>query len=83
VDEATIRARVRRLLESQEITCDDPETVWAGNGTGERCIACSRPIAVTEVEYEVELSARTYRLHRACYVIWEEECEPAPPAGLS
>jgi hypothetical protein len=83
VDETTIRARVRRLLESQEITCDDPETVWAGKGTGEHCIACAGSIAPTEVEYEVELSPRTYRLHRLCYAIWEEECEPAPPAELS
>jgi hypothetical protein len=83
MDEASIRARVRRMLTNEEMPCDDPETVWAGNGTGERCIACGRPIATTEVEYEVELSARTYRLHCACYVIWEEECEPAPPAGLS
>jgi hypothetical protein len=83
VDEASIRQRVRRMLETAEIPCDDPDTVWAGKGSGERCIACARPIAAADVEYEVELSAKSYRLHRACYVIWEEECAPAPPAGLS
>jgi len=59
------------------------ETIWAGKGTGKRCIACARAIGATEVEYEVELSAVTYRLHRACFLIWEQECEPVPPAGLS
>jgi hypothetical protein len=83
VDEANIRARVRHMLKNEEIPCDEPETIWAGTGTGEHCIACARPIAATEVEYEVELSNRTYRLHRACYAIWEEECEPVPPAGRS
>jgi hypothetical protein len=83
VDEASIRQRVRRMLETAEIPCDDPATIWAGKGTGERCIACTRPIAGTDVEYEVELSATIYRLHRDCYVIWEEECAPAPPAGRS
>jgi hypothetical protein len=83
VDETSIRARIRRMVESAEIPCDDPETIWAGKGTGERCVACARPIAGTEIEYEVELAAQTYRLHRACFVIWEEECEPVPPAGFS
>jgi hypothetical protein len=53
VDEANIRARVRRMVKSAEIPCD------------------------------VELSATTYRLHRVCFAIWEEECEPVPPAGLT
>jgi hypothetical protein len=52
-------------------------------GHGRGCIACARPIAATEIEDEVELAATTYRLHRACVAIWEEECEPVPPAGLS
>jgi hypothetical protein len=78
MDPSSIRARVRRMIDTGEIPCDDPESLWAGNGTGDRCLACAQPIAPTEVEYEVEVAATTYRLHRLCYAIWLEECEPLP-----
>jgi hypothetical protein len=76
MEEATIRARVRRLLETGEIPCDTPDTTWAGKGVGERCVACVQPIAANDVEFEMEVSGVSYRVHRRCHDIWQEECEP-------
>jgi hypothetical protein len=76
MDEASIRARVSRLLADRILPCETPDQTWAGRGMGLRCIACETPIAPTEVEYEVDFSGRTLRLHRRCHEIWLEECEP-------
>jgi len=76
MDEATIRARIRSLLETGEIPCETPEMTWASKGTGGHCIACAQAIAAHEVEFEVEVSGQSYRVHRHCYIIWQEECEP-------
>jgi hypothetical protein len=76
MDEATIRARVRRMLETGEIPCDTPDATWASKGTGGQCIACAQAIAANEVEFEVEMSGASYRVHRQCYDIWQQECEP-------
>jgi hypothetical protein len=63
VDPTSIRARIRGLLDSRAIPCEEPETLWAGGGTGGLCLACSQPIATTDVEYEVEFAAATPVLH--------------------
>lgn len=82
MDEAEIRVRVRSLVLTGQLPCEEPDTVWAGRGTGTLCIACREVIEASEVEYEVELpNGVTMRLHRACHVIWEEECaEPRASA---
>jgi hypothetical protein len=66
------------MAERGQIPCEEPETLWAGKGSGDFCLACAQPIAATEIEYEVEFASATYRLHRPCYTIWVEECEPLP-----
>lgn len=76
MDEATIRARIRRLLASGEIPCETPDATWAGKGLGERCVACVQAISASEIEFEVEVSGVSYRVHRQCYDIWQQECEP-------
>jgi hypothetical protein len=77
MDEERIRARVRGMLETGALPCDDAQQMWAGRGGGERCAACTERIDAAEVEYEVELSSGTVlRLHRRCHGIWFEECQP-------
>lgn len=72
----TIRRRIRRLLDSRELPCDQ-DRAWAGRGgAGTHCVACGEPIAATDIEFEVELlsGGPVLRLHRLCYTIWREEC---------
>ncbi|HZS33556.1 MAG TPA: hypothetical protein VFC42_09275 [Methylomirabilota bacterium] len=75
MDESTIRSRIRAMIRTGQLPCDEPEATWAGRGNGKLCAACREPIAREEVEFEVELApARVIRLHRACHVLWQEEC---------
>lgn len=77
--EDTIRARIRTMLETGDLPCDDTDRIWAGRGLGDFCAACADRIEPTEIEYEVELtSGQTLRLHRACHALWMQECEPLP-----
>ncbi|MGH6691011.1 MAG: hypothetical protein ACREF4_10070 [Gammaproteobacteria bacterium] len=76
MDEATIRARIRTMVETGVLPCDEPEKTWAGKGGGIHCAACGELIALTEVEFEVDVKGTTLRLHRLCHVWWLEECEP-------
>jgi hypothetical protein len=75
MNESAVRARIRRLNETGEIPCDEPERLWAGPGTGNTCVVCTEPISTQETEFEVDLSSGlTLRLHRRCYSLWLEEC---------
>jgi hypothetical protein len=76
VEEIALRLRVRQLVESGEVPCEEPGKTWAGHGTGTHCAACGKPITPSEIEFEAELaSGVTLRLHRRCHDMWREECE--------
>jgi hypothetical protein len=86
MDEPTIRRRVREMLTTGALPCEDPAATWAGRGEGKWCAACAERIGMSEIEIEVVLpSGTTILLHRACHVIWREECEPgtATPMGAA
>jgi hypothetical protein len=77
MDETTIRRRVREMITTGELPCDDLAGLWAGMGGGKRCAACAEPIGAEEVEYEVNLtSGKRVLLHQPCHTIWLKECEP-------
>jgi hypothetical protein len=76
MEEITLRLRVRRLVQSGEVPCEEPGKTWAGRGNGTHCAACGEPIGPSEIEFEAELlSGATLRLHRVCHDVWREECE--------
>jgi len=76
VDDIALRLRVRQLVKTGEVPCEEPGKTWAGHGTGTHCAACGEPIKPTEVEFETELpSGATLRLHRLCHDLWRYECE--------
>ena len=76
MDELIIRARIRQMVETGELPCEESGKVWAGRGDGTHCAACGEPIKPTEVEFEAELpSGATLRLHRLCHEVWRDECE--------
>jgi hypothetical protein len=75
MEEITLRLRVRQLVETGEVPCEEPGKTWAGRGNGTHCAACGEPITPNEVEFEAELSSgATLRLHRLCHDVWREEC---------
>jgi hypothetical protein len=79
MDELSIRARVREMVETGQLPCDESGKVWAGRGSGTHCAACGEPIESAQIEFEVPLGpTAVLRLHRACYRIWQEECGVLP-----
>jgi hypothetical protein len=79
MDEATIRDRIRTMIRTGQLPCDDTERLWGGQGDGKGCMGCLEPILPTDVEYEVDLSSgATIHLHRRCHTIWEKECADLP-----
>jgi hypothetical protein len=76
MDEAAIRTRIRTMVETGVLPCDEPEKTWAGKSAGKHCVACGELISLTEVEFEVDIAGTTLRLHWLCHQFWWEECEP-------
>jgi hypothetical protein len=82
MDDTAIRARIRTMLETGALPCEEPGKTWAGRGAGTHCSACAETIRAQDIEFEVDLrSGSPIRLHRRCYEIWLEECEPQPTRG--
>jgi hypothetical protein len=80
MDQSGIRDRVRQMLETGLLPCEEQGKVWAGRGSGTHCAACGEPIPGAEIEFEVDLSSgAVLRLHRVCHGIWREECDSLLP----
>jgi len=65
--------RIRQHLLPTEL----PNTVWAGQGSGEPCSLCDRTIDKSEMEYELDAPApranSVVRLHLRCHTLWQLE----------
>jgi hypothetical protein len=74
--DTALRLRVRQLIENGELPVMVPEQIDAGYGSGRACVACSRPITSTQVEYEIEDYRNSHPLtfHFGCHVLWRLEC---------
>jgi hypothetical protein len=55
-----------------------PLRTWAGQGTGQKCHLCGRPIESGEIEYEVENAGKRLHFHFRCQQAWEEQQLSAP-----
>jgi hypothetical protein len=66
--------RIRRKLLPDAV----PKSIWAGQGTGQACSLCDRPVGQTEMEYELNLAADdgspgVIRFHLRCHALWRLE----------
>lgn len=70
----------QRLLPAQI-----PKTIWAGQGSGERCSLCDRVIDRTETEYELDMPPGLVRFHLRCHALWQLELSRLadPPQRIS
>ena len=81
MEEAAIRAKIRRQLQANSLPQHLPPTdtspapaMRTGEGTGEPCSACEEPIAPEEPLEECEYpSGQVLRFHGLCYKYWNEE----------
>ena len=64
-------AMIRTKLDGGLLPHDPMASMWVGGGRGESCDGCEVAILPTQVEYELDVSGRTLRFHRACAALWE------------
>jgi hypothetical protein len=75
-----LRTQAQKRLRTGELPAGEDVRTWGGRGSGCKCLVCDAPILEQETEFEVEVhdllvpnGARTARLHRGCYTIWDQE----------
>ena len=77
MEDNAVRRRIREMITTGALPCEDPPHLWAGHGDGKRCAGCAEPITSGDIEYEAALTlGRMILFHRRCYAIWQEECAP-------
>jgi hypothetical protein len=77
MEDNAVRRRIREMIATGALPCEDPAHLWAGHGEGKRCAGCAELITSGDIEYEVLLTSGTkILLHRQCHAIWQRECEP-------
>src|SRR5262245_46711596 len=65
---------VRARLAVRALPSWEPNKMRGRTSAGSRCSGCDTPISAGQIEYELEFAnGPTLRLHRACYVVWQEE----------
>ena len=56
-----------------------PRRVWAGRGTGQRCVVCAKEILASDVENEISVRSNglevTLWAHLPCLRVWREESD--------
>jgi hypothetical protein len=66
-------ARIRQHV----LPAQAPRTIWAGQGSGERCSLCDRIIEKIELQYELDAPVTggngIVRLHLRYHALWQLE----------
>ena len=75
---------IRRKLDTGELPCEQPVTMWGGYGTREPCSACGALILTIQIAYEFDLPDRgTFRFHAGCFGLWRAELLRARPPDFT
>lgn len=70
--------RARALIADGRLPAVTAVRCWGGKGNRDNCSLCGGPIDPSEVEFEIEDSARAlYRFHFLCHAAWQFECARA------
>jgi len=72
----TGRSLVNRILDkvvANDLPREQPVKTSSGYGQGNPCDACGEPILNAQVEYQIALGNRLFRLHLGCYALWTAE----------
>ena len=73
-----LRLSIRQRLAQGDLL-PAPRRVWAGRGTGQRCVVCAREILASEVENEISVRAEGLEMrlyaHLPCLRGWRDESD--------
>jgi len=74
--ESELRSRAQQCIEDGRLPLMLSTHIYAGDGTGELCELCDRPIAADKIEYDITDpdSGKTLHFHIACHFEWQREC---------
>jgi hypothetical protein len=71
-DEKALHTLARERIETGELPRDVGKSIWAGDGKGDTCVLCNRPVVAKQIEFEVEdPGGRSFRFHMRCHAIWQ------------
>ena len=77
-DQSTLRQKAREAILAGKLPHRRPERMWAGPGVGSPCTICDKPVERDEIEYELDFtldhSQPTPRVHLRCFAAWEFFC---------
>lgn len=72
-----LRPLARQLIAKGQLPRGALSRMWGGNGKGQLCSLCDKPIEHYQIEYEVEHAdalGQPLRFHAACLSAWQLEC---------
>jgi hypothetical protein len=80
-DEATIRTRLRVLVNGGLLPQTFSGEIWAGRCTARHdCMVCTSVIEVGDVEYELTVDGLVVFLHKQCFSLWHRHGKSAESA---
>jgi hypothetical protein len=88
MDPASLRQRVRELVDANVLNWPTGQKMIVRSGTGAVCAVCAEQIGATDMEYGFIDGDEKY-VHRECFIAWLAELEarhgrgwaPAPEIG--
>lgn len=76
-DERALHTLAIERLKKGELPGQQPESIWAGNGTDALCALCGERIGGNQVEYEIrDATDRVFVFHLRCHAIWQLALPP-------
>jgi hypothetical protein len=80
MDEETVRAKARSVIQNGKLPSRAPDRTWGGPGVGALCVICDLPVRPTEMEFEIQFQRNgenpgldKYHVHIRCFAAWEFE----------
>jgi hypothetical protein len=74
-----LRAQIAERLAAGILPPFSGQLVFGGRGEGKPCGCCDRPIAASDVQYDLDHQARNILMHLPCYRLWVEVSESSKP----
>ena len=79
-DEPILREQARAVIKSGKLPARAPDRTWGGPGVGAECQVCGKPVAKTELEFEIQFAhdgsnpgLDKFHVHIRCFAAWEFE----------
>ena len=71
-DERALHAFAIKRIQAGELPDQAPKAIWGGNGGGDPCALCGKPITPKDVEYEMQDPVdRVFLFHIRCHALWQ------------